>query len=885
MADVVDALDRLKQALEQQYTIERELGRGGMATVWLAQDLRHRRPVALKVLHPELSAGLGPERFVREIHLAARLQHPHILPVFDSGSTESGGLIPLLWYTMPYVDGESLRTRLRHAGQMSMQDAVRIAREVGEALQYAHEQGVVHRDVKPENILLSRGHALLADFGIARAFEGGVSETLTGAGVAIGTPAYMSPEQAMGERNLDGRSDIYSLGCVLYEMLAGQPPHSAPTPQAVLVKRFTEDPAPIQRHRPGVPTTISAALDTALQKDTDRRFRTAGEFVEALSRADGGHSTRVSRPIPNRRRTSRQYGFAALGALVLVGATAAILSHTRAQPNALAGGHIRLAVLPFETVGDSSRAYLGEGLADGLRDRLARLSVVEVIAGSSTREYRHARKPAQQIGRELGVPYLVNGRVHWDDERNGDKVLRLSPQVIRTANGVIRTLPEVQSRAAALPQLQNELALRIVEALGIKLSPSDRARLTDTMTTNPEAFAAYLRGQDYLDRVSRWDAPKHLIGAAIDLFRRAIELDSSFVDAKVALARAYRAAARTGVGDSTAYRTADSLLEQVLQERPELPEALAARGDIRRDQGDLAQATRLFERAVELKPSDADLLGRLSFLQALQLDSSAVETGARAVMLAPRDPATLRTVIAGTSVFRHFTELEQYSDRLIDLDPRDVLGYVHKALVQLMARGDTAAAVRSLRQTESMVGQIPFVVAWVYAMSGPSGWQRWHHLSLEQLASPGLLDSLQYYWYQALVSRVEGRTAAVRGYSDSVAAMTRDVRQQSQDYPFQLAMRSYAEALRNQWPKARTDLANAEAALRRLEPSAQASYQVAFVAANAELGDTSRALAAARWLLEEPTIYTRKVLPLSAEFAGLWKYPEFGQLVRDSTLP
>src|SRR6476661_1232053 len=249
---LADLQDRLAAALSAHYRLERELGRGGMATVYLAHDLRHDRPVALKVLHPELAEALSPERrFLREIRTAARLEHPHILPVLDSGGAQG-----LLWYTRPYVDGESLRARLDREGQLPVEEAVRLAREVADALECAHAHDVVHRDIKPENILLSGGHARVADFGIAKAVEAAGGETLTVSGVLVGTPAYMSPEQGAGERELDGRSDVYSLGCVLYEMLAGEPLWSGPTPLAVIGRRFAESPSPLEGARAGLPAGL-----------------------------------------------------------------------------------------------------------------------------------------------------------------------------------------------------------------------------------------------------------------------------------------------------------------------------------------------------------------------------------------------------------------------------------------------------------------------------------------------------------------------------------------------------------------------------------------------------------------------------------------------------
>ena len=268
--------EQLGAALEGRYRIERELGRGGMATVFLAEDLRHRRRVAIKVLLPELAAALGAERFLREIEVAAGLNHPHILPLHESG--EAGGL---LYYVMPYVEGESLRKRLTREQQLPLDDALPIAREVADALNYAHSHDVVHRDIKPENILLSEGHAVVADFGIARAITVAGPSTLTATGMALGTPAYMSPEQAAGSRDLDGRSDLYSLGCVLYEMLAGQPPFNGP-PESLAYQHLSVTPRPVTELRPATPPEVARALNRALAKTPADRFSTSAQFASAL---------------------------------------------------------------------------------------------------------------------------------------------------------------------------------------------------------------------------------------------------------------------------------------------------------------------------------------------------------------------------------------------------------------------------------------------------------------------------------------------------------------------------------------------------------------------------------------------------------------------------
>ena len=266
------------KSLAARYVIQREIGSGGMATVFLAQDVKHKRQVAVKILKPELAASLGAERFLREIETTANLRHPHILPLYDSGE-----VLGALYFVMPLVEGESLRDRLKRDGQLSLDDAVRIAREVAGALSYAHTRGVIHRDIKPENILLESGHAVVTDFGIARAVREAGSESLTGAGISLGTPVYMSPEQAAGERDVDGRSDLYSLGCVLYEMLAGQPPFTGPTAPSIIRQHMVTEPRPIASLRPVVPAFVAAALERSLAKNPGDRFTLVSQFGDALS--------------------------------------------------------------------------------------------------------------------------------------------------------------------------------------------------------------------------------------------------------------------------------------------------------------------------------------------------------------------------------------------------------------------------------------------------------------------------------------------------------------------------------------------------------------------------------------------------------------------------
>ena len=391
MADLPTAL---AAALQDRYRIERELGRGGMATVYLALDLRHDRPVALKVLHPGL-ANLGDDRFQREIRLAARLQHPHILTVYDSG--EATGR---LWFTMPYVEGESLRGRLARERQLPVEDAVRIAREAAQALQYAHEQGVVHRDIKPENLLLTRdGNTLVADFGIARAVSGGDSR-LTETGLAIGTPAYMSPEQAAGDPTLDARSDIYSLAAVLYEMLAGEPPYTGATTQAILARRLTEPAPSVRAVRPNVSEGVDQAIRKALAAVPADRFSSAAQFGQALGGSGTAPAPTVvtgaepTRPAPPTapaattadRRPQRRAPLAAVLVLGILIGLGVLFAWRRSQGDrsGATGGSRVLAVLPFENLGDSADAYFADGVTDEVRTKLAKVAGLDVIARGSS---------------------------------------------------------------------------------------------------------------------------------------------------------------------------------------------------------------------------------------------------------------------------------------------------------------------------------------------------------------------------------------------------------------------------------------------------------------------------------------------------------------------
>ena len=878
-----DLASQLQHVVGARFAIERELGRGGMATVFLARDLRHERPVALKVLRPELSAWIGRDRFLREIRLTAGFDHPHIVPVLDSGGDDQGGM---LWYTMPYVQGESLRARLAREAHLPPNMAIRLTGEIADALGYAHRRGVVHRDIKPENILLSEGHARVADFGIARVMQSAdVGTALTETGLVVGTPAYMSPEQAAGGA-VDARSDVYALACVTYEMIAGRAPHTGPTPQAIIARRYREPyPVPDPSLQP-VPPSVELVLRRALAIEPNDRFATVAEYAQALDAAGRSRMTAAVASESGRRPVWRGWRVA-LPTAVAIALAAAVASavHRSAPPDTstAAVGPIRIAVLPFTTLGDTSRSYVADGLADAVRGRLAALPALEVIAGSSTEPYRLSPKPVRQIGRELAVPYVLVGKVRWIGG-SGHEEMQVSPELIQVASGATRWQDALRAGAATVPELPAEIARSVVSALELSVTAAARTTLHDTLTADPEAYDLFLRASDYLHRIRLRQAPTTMFEPAMTMLRRAIAIDTNFAMAKVRLAGALRLSGALSGGDTSRYAEANSLLGAVLAQHPAMAEAIEARGDLRQTQGDLDAALRLYQEAAALAPGSASIQGALTFLQSTRLDSTALVTGARAVALAPRDADMLQRVIEGISLFRNADQLERYSDRLIDLDASRSSGYFHKALARLWL-ADTAGATKVLRRSERVSTGVPELVTWGYLLCGPSGWRRWHTLRLDDLASPDGHDTLYYYWGQGQIAGAERRAAAQQAYADSLLRRAMRVKRTDPFYALALGQQSWSRAVLGQEAAARHDLAAAEAAFSRQSPAFQAFFQYVLAAGYAAVGDTASAVASTRRLLTRPSPYTRGMVAMAPEFVRLRGVAAFERLLADSSLP
>jgi TolB-like protein len=791
-----DTRSQLEAALAGRYALERELGRGGMATVFLARDLRHDRPVALKVLHPELAVALGGERFQREIRLAARLQHPHILTVHDSGEVPSPSGPPLLWFTMPFVDGETLRARLVRQRQLPLDEALTIAREAADALDYAHQQGIVHRDIKPENILLTARHALVADFGIARALAG-AEQGLTETGMTLGTPAYMSPEQASGERSIDGRTDIYSLGCVLYEMLAGQPPFAGATAQAVIAQRFTDTAPSVRRARSTVPSEIEAAIARALARVPADRFGTAAEFAQALTvRATPGAApigsptaasptgaaaaAGISGAAPSAEAVAQSPSLPAhhrfwvpawlafvLG--LLVTASMGMLIWQRSHR----GGELtdtrpkRLAVIPFENLGAPEDEYFADGMTDEVRGKLASVSGLQVIANRSVAEYKRSAKSYQQIGQELGVQYLLIGKVRWEKQAGAQSRVRVSPELIDVSSSSTRWQQPFDAALTDVFQVQGEIAGKVARALDVALGESEQERIEVRPTKSLPAYDAFLRGEEASDRMSTNDPPTLMRAASA--YEQAVALDSTFALAWARLSQARSNIYSNGIPTPAGADQARRAAERALALAPERPEGRLALGDyytlVLFDYPRSLEQYTLGQRAA---PNNAELLTSTALAeQSVGRWEPALEHLQRAQSLDPRSPSTARRLAVTLLWLHRYPEALAASDRALALAPTNMSILEGKAL-NFLARGDLAGAREVLHSAPREVDPTA-LVAFVATY-----WDLFWALDDDQQQlllrlTPSAFGDDRFNWAHCLTQTyaLRGDAARARAYADS----------------------------------------------------------------------------------------------------------------------
>jgi eukaryotic-like serine/threonine-protein kinase len=662
-----DVRDQLQTTLGDVYTIERELPPGGMSRLFLATERSLDRQVVIKLLPPEYASEISAARFQREVTLTAHLQHPHILPILSAGSRDG-----LLYYIMPYVEGESLRQRLEREGRLPVPAAVQILREVADALARAHKAGIVHRDIKPENILLQDDHALLADFGVAGALhEATGNERLTQTGMGVGTPGYMAPEQLAGDRHLDARSDVYALAVVGYEMVAGEPPFSGPTPQAVLAAHLST-PRPLTRVRTGVPGAVSDAIARALAPDPAERFATIADFRAALDAWRTSGPTTVWRRLP--------LVSAAVGAAVLLLIGGAYAWYVR-RPAVHAPDEpgVSVAVLAFKNIGgDSTNEPFSDGMSDEVTTALGKIEGLRVAARSSAFSFKKKNLAPQEIGRQLKVLYVLVGGVRLGGGRR-----RVSAQLINVATGNELWSDEYDhdARDRDVFTVQDEITRHIIAALRVHLSGAASVALAKHSTESPEAHDLYQQGRYFFAKRDPGSLRK-----AQDYFERAIQQDSTYALAYAGLSDTYSHSSAFGyVAPHDAFPKAKAAALRALALDSTLVEVHVSLGFIAQFYDwDFATAGREFDQALRIDPryAEAHLFRGWYFVASNRMDDAVGEVRT-AVRLDPFSQVNNIRLASVLYYARRYDEALAQARRTLELDSTWFQGGVELARAYL----------------------------------------------------------------------------------------------------------------------------------------------------------------------------------------------------------
>ena len=690
----------LATAFADRYQFVRELGAGGMATVYLARDLKHDREVAIKVLHEDLGASLGKERFLREIHIAARLQHPHVLPLYDSG--EAAGL---LYYVMPYVDGLSLREKLAKEGELPIADAVHILRDVADALSEAHKNGVVHRDLKPENVMLRGRHALVTDFGVAKAVsEATGRQTLTTAGVALGTPAYMAPEQATADPHVDHRADVYAFGVLAYELLTGQPPFTGSTPQQVLAAHVTTAAVPVTAHRASIPPALATLIMQCLEKKPADRPQSAAELVpqlEAVLTPSGGVA-------PTQRGTGRRRTRVlaiTFMAVLLVSAAVALVLRSGATPT---GAAKRIAVLPFENVGgDSTMEYLAEGMTDDVNAELARMGV-PVMARTSAYTFKGKHPSPQEVGTALHVDYVVQGTVR----RVGDR-LRVTAELASATDGHVMAPYSGERATRDILAMQNEIVQEIVRAVEPSLrNGADPAALHQT--ADPEAHDLYLRGRY---AANQWTCDG--LRRSVELYEAALARDPNYARAHAGIAWGLLGLADACAKPTDVYQRAIAEAEKAIALDSTYSEGWTAAAQLSvLYRWDFERGRTQFERAQQLNPNDPSAyIAETGYWAAMGRADRMVAASRRSNQVDPVSAGSHLTLMWAFLIADQPDSAIAESRVLTRLAPNfayiDALeGYAYQA------NGMTVQAESAFTRAEPLIGHRSTGLGWLYARTG-----------------------------------------------------------------------------------------------------------------------------------------------------------------------
>jgi eukaryotic-like serine/threonine-protein kinase len=614
-------VQQLCDALAGSYRVEGELGRGGMATVYLAEDLKHRRRVAVKVLHAEHSAAVGKERFLREITTAANLTHPHIVPVFDSGEADGQ-----LYFVMPLIEGETLRARIEREGPLPVEEAIRLVREVADGLEYAHGAGILHRDLKPENIMLSRGHAVLADFGIAGSTDRTAEQArLTQTGTSLGTAAYMSPEQATGEQDLGPPSDVYGLASVLYELLTGEAPFSGPTFQAILVKRFTQEAPSCSSRRSDTPTGCDAAIARALAREPADRFASVRAFAEAI-------------------------------------ATAATPAVAHLMPPATERS---IVVLPFANLSpDPENEYFSDGLTEEIISDLSAVRALNVISRTSAMQLKGTTRDIRTLGRDLGVRYVLEGGV-----RKAGNRLRITAQLIDARTDSHLWTEKFSGTMDDIFEVQERVSRQIVNALNVTLTPDEDRRLADRRVRDARAYDLYLRARQTIRRYG----PE--IDRGLAMVEEAIAIEGETPPLRGLRALAWVYMARSGWRpELQPLDLADRETQALLAIAPDAAYTQALAGFIAYERGDLRAAVRALRLANGREPDDPDVL----FFLGIALGAAGQAEAQLAIgeeWLATDPLAGMAWLLAGVSHWfvGRIPEAPSFLERALELEPESVI--------------------------------------------------------------------------------------------------------------------------------------------------------------------------------------------------------------------